>query len=183
MLKVLTDRAGVARAAKTLRITFERGEPVRTIPGHQGGSEPMTVYWHDAAKVWAVQLPGAGRYWQAFGSKRPPVDEKCSIVSEINPPLAGINRQTAGVFLTRGGVIFLGHRGNRINQISKEDFRKHFQTGPAGQWQIVSDGSDEREVVVLGRIDRPAIMNAIGEFVREVRRIKKLVRPNLKSAG
>lgn len=180
---VVTKQSETVKAAKVFEGAIKRGRPFRRRLGHQGHSRDYTVYWHADAGVWAVQRRTSNRFWQSFGLKDPQTWAVSSIIVEINPPLAGINRHTAGVFLLENGVIFLGHRGNRINQVPKEDFREHFREGRAGRWETVVDGDAENDILVLGRIDRRDILTAIGHFAREVKRIKKIVRPDMKSTG
>jgi hypothetical protein len=180
---VVTKRSDVAKAARVLGLVIKRGTPFHRALGHQGDSWKQTVYWHVDAGIWGVQRRESNRFWQAFGLKAPQTWTMSSIVVEINPPLAGINRHTGGVFLIRDSVTFLGHRANVINQVPKEDFRKRFPEGRAGRWVTVVDGDTENDVLVLGRIDRRDIMTAIGHFTREVKRIKKIVRPDMKSTG
>ena len=178
MLRVLTDRRLIAAAAKAFRARIEHGERLRRIVGYQGGSEELSVYWHDQARVWGTQVrwPNTTRHWQAFGLEDPHELSRLNIAVEVNPPVAGIDRGIAGLFVAEGRAVSLGHRGNRINQVPKEEFRRLFTPGRAGQWVRVLDGHERREIVLLGRIDEIDTIKTIGFFSREVQRIKRLVR-------
>lgn len=176
MLQVLTNQRAVVAAAGALRRQLERGRRSHHELGVQGETLERTIYWHSDAGVWAVQVRAHNRYWQAFGLRDPRESGHLNIDAEINPPLAGINRRVAGVFLSDGKATYLGHRGSPINQTPKVAFRRHFATGPAGRWVRVEDGDRRPEVILLGRLDDAAIMEAIARFTREVLRIKRLVR-------
>jgi hypothetical protein len=183
MLTVLTKATAVALAARALGKEIRRGQQFERTLGYRGGSEENTVHWHRGAGVWGVQERGPNRFWQVFGLRNPEMWRKSSIVVEINPPLSGINRKIGGVFLSDGKAMFLGHRGTHINQVPMAAFEKHFRGGAAGRWVRVVDGDKETELVLLGRVDRRQIIAAITAFAREVKRIKKLVRPDMTSRG
>lgn len=78
-------------------------------------------------------------------------------------------------------MLLLGHRRTPINQVPKDEFRKRFEEGPAGRWATVVDR--DSDVIAIGLIDRDSIVKAIPAFAREVKRIKKAVRPTMKSSG
>src|SRR3990172_8798480 len=139
MLKVVSSRRELAASSKKLFLRLREGkEFVRTI-GRRGDSWEHKIYWHAGVGLWAAQSCLQNRDWYAFGLADPTAVHKLNISAEINPPRTGINRRIGGVFLTDGHRIYLGHRGNNINQVTKRAFRRHFHEGRAGHWMTADD--------------------------------------------
>lgn len=178
MLRILAEQKTLALASRQLRRRIQKGKRLRCVLGYQGGSEKHTIWWHADAGVWGTQEKGRNRFWTVFGIRNPAGRKRLSIAVEINTPIRGINRSVAGIFLQEGrGQIYLGHRGNKINRVTKKQFRRHLKNGRYWHWTDVTDGHRESEVIVLRRgLRDPLLLTAIGALAREARRIKELVR-------
>jgi hypothetical protein len=177
MLRVLEQEAAIRRAQDLFVSRFKE---------HSDARIPVRIGWRpdyiDAAVNYSSQLdawmytqiePGS-RCWNAFGLARPSEGQNVSIVCEVNPPLSGINRGIAGVFLSDGsGQMCVGHRGligGGRPGVGKALFEQHYR----GEWVVAQDGSRETPIALVCDLSSPRCGNQIGAFVREVDRIKLL---------
>lgn len=102
-LTPITDARDSRRAFQALAKQFRQGSRrVRRPVGWHGGGGNFTVYWRPQEKIWALleRTYAKNRFWCCFGSENPLRTRGLTISCEINPPHSGINRRTAGVFLT-----------------------------------------------------------------------------------
>ena len=172
MYRILTSRAEISRAQKTLFAQIAKGKMMKRSVGYQGGSVNLNVYWHPAIGIWGAQNFGDNRYWTSFGLQDPTDHQSLSISVEINSPFEGTNRQAQGVFLIDDeGTIHLGHRG-RVHLVTKDEFRKKFRTGKRGEWVRAIDEMGESEVLRLYPIDDLDVVTNLRDFANEVQRIK-----------
>jgi hypothetical protein len=147
--------------------------------GYQSGHFKTSVFWLPEFSCWAYfGLPPKGkshgkRYWNVFGLEVP--SGSVSIACEINPPLSGTNRRTAGVFLRdSAGRLHIGHRGliNAGGRIEKAFVFSNF----AGKKITVEDAGRMTQILYVGQLDDPDFPVTLRDFVAEVVRIKELVR-------
>jgi len=177
LLRILAERKKLALANRQLRLRIRGGKPFTRPLGHQGGRGEYAIWWHARAGVWATQKRLENRFWTVFGVSDPKGKSQLGIAVEMNCPVRAIDRSVAGVFLeAERGRIYLGHRGNKINRVTKKEFRRRLRNEPHWRWTLATDGDRESEVIVLRHLQDPLLMTAIGAFAREVRRIKKVVR-------
>src|SRR5210317_1028032 len=103
ILKPVANRVESARAFNTFKEHFVRSAHV--FPDHrvgfQGGGHNCDVYWHGALGIWGLFEPSIekGRYWICYGLQNPADNPSLTITVETNPPMEGVNRRCAGVFL------------------------------------------------------------------------------------
>ena len=108
--------------------------------GYQGGGQSYDVHWHQAAGIWGLFEPSAakGRFWICFGLENPAKASSLTITVETNPPVQGVNRRCAGVFLRdEHGNFYIAHSGKvggGRKGIGKKAFRE-FSHGES--WQMV----------------------------------------------
>ena len=165
MLRIVAERKTLALASSQLRRRIHAGTPLERTLGYQGGHEEHTIWWHADARVWATQRRARNGIWTVFGTSNPDERKQLGIAVEINTPIRNINRSLAGIFLDAGRRrIYLGHRGNRINGVSKRDFRQRLKNGRHWRWTLVVDGDRESEVIVIRSLDDPLLMTAIGAW-------------------
>jgi hypothetical protein len=106
----------IAQAQFVAVISGQETVTILVTVGFQSGNTEADVYWLPAFGIWAFfgeppleKSPG-DRYWNVFGVGEP--DGMVSIVSEINPPKRGINRQVGGAFARDpSGHTWVLHRG------------------------------------------------------------------------
>lgn len=177
MLRAVEDHARIAEAERLFVQRFEQWADQRIIAklGFLGGHVDSEVSWSSELGIWMSSRDEVGKkYWNAFGTKEPAEGRNLPITCEINPPLAGINRRLARVYLEDDfGQVILAHRGNIGGGrpgIGKRLFEKNY----AGGWIVVQDGNLETHlafVCALGSLD---FGPQIRDIVLEVDRIKGL---------
>ena len=174
-LRPLTERDEIKRARRKFESGMRRG--ARKVPlrvGWKGGGGGETeVYWHADEEIWSFFRST----WSAYGTDDPKTVRGQVMDVQIDPPASGFDRSFAGVFLRDDhGNVYIAHSGRmgggRVG-IWKGSFRKHYR-GAKYQKVTWPDGQ-ETEVVVIGRVDSPRLPAQVGQFVKEVARIKKLV--------
>ena len=114
--KPITKKQDAARAFDTFKERFANGARVfhDHQVGYQGGAQRKDVYWSDALGYWGLFEPSAvkGRFWICFGLQDPADFDNLSITVEINPPIDGVNRRCAGMFLRDlVGKTYIAHSG------------------------------------------------------------------------
>jgi hypothetical protein len=166
---VLTEEAAIAAAQVQLVQALERrAARVDSVDlMTKGGRHPATVLWIPDVGLWLGRDKLDTRYWNAFGLEDPFGSSRTPIL-EINPPLRGLNRQMAGVFLRdESGRIHLAHRG------FVGGGRKGVGGGKFLEWyggELSMIGGDR--MVVLGALDDPRLAEKIADYVRTVQRFK-----------
>jgi hypothetical protein len=182
MLQVLESAAEIKAAEAQLRGTFTESavEFRSTNVGYQGGDADVNVYWRPDVGVWGVfeawPLRQPTRYWNAFGVEDPTGVSSLSITCEINPPLAGASRVTAGAFARESeiGSLLLLHSG-RIGGgrpgINMDLFWRHW---PPNLTVLAFDGR-ERRMAVVCRLGTPETVRQLATFVKQVAAMKSAV--------
>lgn len=181
LLKPVSDRDESERAFTTFRERFVRGADVfpRHGVGYQGGGQKCDVFWRDAEEIWGLFEPrvAKGRFWICFGIENPTSTFSLTITVETNPPLEGINRRCAGVFLRddQGNVCIAhnGRVGGGRKGIGGRAFREYVHSG---RWEDVNwpDGGIS-QFWVISRVDALDLPARIADFVREVVSFKEWV--------
>ncbi len=176
--RVITDKGEAARAFDSFKSTFARDSriyPEQTV-GFQGGYQVRDVYWRGDLGVWGLfeQLAVKGRYWLCFGIDDPSEKKSLPITVEINPPLSGVNRRCAGIFLARGpGETFIGHTGKiggGRKGIGKAAFREYTSNR---KWEVVSvPGGRPIELTIIGQLESGELGKNVASFVNEVAEFK-----------
>ena len=178
MFKLITDRRTAQTSFQTFKRTMQHPAALhrKVWVGWRPRAEQLDIHWNSEQHFWCHFGSVKGRYWCDFGIEDPSEVTKLSITVEINPPHRGTNGRVAGAFV-RGpdGHIYVAHSGKvggGRKGISKAEF-SHFYRG--GNWHGVVSGSTSREMIILGRVDRPNLVNAISHFTHEVARFKAAV--------
>ena len=178
MLVPIVDRDESIRAFSLYKESFTVG--AQLFRGHrlgyQGGGQERDVFWHQALGIWGLFEPLAakGRYWICFGRENPAKKASLTITLETNPPIEGVNRRCAGVFLRDNeGHFYIAHSGKiggGRKGIGKKAFREYSQ---GESWQIVR-WPDRKlsELKVICRLDVPDLVQKTADFVNEVARFK-----------
>lgn len=177
----IIDKTEAARAFEKLKGGFASSAlafPDYKI-GFQGGAHHCEVYWHDGFGLWGVFESGVvdGRYWICFGLGDPADSENLSITVEINPPIEGINRRCAGLFVQKpdGGACLAhsGKVGGGRKGIGKAAFREYAR---GNSWNEIAwpDGKNS-DYRIIADLDGPELVTSIGNFVREVAEFKEWV--------
>lgn len=147
--------------------------------GYQGNHFDTSVFWLQELGYWAYfgfppseKSPGE-RYWNVFGLGKP--SGSVSIACEINPPVSGVNRQAAGVFLEdSSGRVHIGHRGilNARGRIEKDFVFSNFK----GDKLAVDDAGERKYILYVGQLNDPRFSASLRDFIKEVVRVKDLAR-------
>lgn len=177
----ITNRDESAQAFELFTERFTRGAKVFSDHsiGFQGGGHSCDVFWHDEPGFWGLFEPRIvnGRYWICFGLDNPASSSPLSITVETNPPIEGINRRCAGVFLRNGeGNLYIGHSGKvggGRKGIGKSAFREYAKNR---SWEHVSWPNGDRDYIrVIGALEAASLIKSIGEFVNDVAQFKESV--------
>ncbi len=179
MLKVLDSRGAIEKAHESFAATIRAlsAETIRVRIGYQGGTYDTTAMWLSSLGIWAhLGYPPSGkstgpRYWDVFGVDKP--TGLVTIICEINSPLQGINRRTAGAFGQEEGRLALLHRGKLHTPGLDSEF---FRTNYRGTWVHADDGGRRTEFVLVAMINSSDFGAHLKHFVLEAARIKNLVR-------
>lgn len=163
-------------AFSALRETLARaGEPVEARVGYKGGSVVAEVTWHRSVKMWSLlsEHQTERRFWCCFGLDDPNTTVNLDITVEINPRYQGTDLLVAGAFAKDTmGAVHLCHNGKiggGRKGVGKSAFFRHCH---GGYMEMVYPNGSAR-VVDLGPIDRPALLDRLEWFAREVKRIKE----------
>ena len=149
--------------------------------GYQGGDVGCIINWSRNLGLWfhSRKLEGTfnservaiSRYWNAFGLSKatPKRNSTLSIVCEINPPLAGLDRRVQGTFAQDNGRIWLLHRG-KIGGGRPGIGKTLFFDNYLGEIREIAGD----RCAIIGDIRTSDFVNCVGFFVKEVERIKSL---------
>jgi len=176
-MRVITSKEETASAQEQFATAIRsRATQTETVSvGYQSGHFDTRVFWVQEFSYWAFfGLPPKGkshgkRYWNVFGLEVP--SGSVSIACEINPPLSGTNRRTAGVFLKDSeGRVHIGHRGllNARGRIEKTVVFSYF----AGKKMTVDDAGKATQILYVDLVDDPVFPATLRDFIAEVVRIK-----------
>lgn len=186
MYVFLSDETGIRQSQKRFEEYLKQSaKEFERIVGHHGGSKLTTVFWRSDLRIWgAFELRAdepIPRYWNVFGVQDPRDSRSLDIAVEINPPLSGTTRMTGGAFAmdTRTKEVIVVHRG-KIGGGKWGIGKQLFQDNYRGKWILVSDPNDpyrDDKVVEIASLGSPDFAQRMSEFVHEVDRIKKQLRP------
>jgi hypothetical protein len=174
ILKVIEDAQEIKAAQdEFLDILYQNSDEIIST-GHvkigMANETEIKTYWSNKLGFWVVnrQLDIGNRYFNAFGIEKPDDTHAVSAVCEINIEKEGINRKTSGAFAkdTEGNV-YLIHRGS-LSGISKNDFLDQYR----GRSEIVQDGNQKSEVVLIASLNDANLPLKVREFIFEVDRMK-----------
>ena len=177
-MRALADPDEIRAAQEALRRHFAEGAQVlhEKEIGFQGGMLQAPVYWHPQHGIWGSINPAPPkedapqRSWNAFGTEDPTRRGSLSIVCEVNPAHAGVDRRVAGVFAKdEEGQTYLLHRG-RLNGMTMEAFWREYEG------QKVAVDEEQRPFAIVARIGSPSMIQEVTEFVKQARNIKLRVR-------
>ena len=180
MLTVLEARKDVeeAQAKFAAEIRALATTTIAVKIGYQSGSVPADAMWLSSLGIWTFlgfppkEKSAGKRYWNVFGIGKPA--GLVSITCEINSPFQGINRRVAGAFARDDDkhVVVL-HRG-RVNTpgLSMSFFHQHYH----GSWAPANDGDIQTDFIPVATIGSSDFGQRLLYFVKEVDRIKQLVR-------
>ena len=169
MLTVITDPEDIARAQARFSALLRQALTTRIacVVSGAGGSYETEVAYSPALAFWYAYRAEKSRHWNGSGKGEPQAGRKVAISSEINFPLAGLNRATAGVFARADdGQIAVLHRGKIRG--GKALFFAHF----SGRTVDALDGDKTDRFACVGDLDSPEFAAQIAAFVAQVLRIK-----------
>lgn len=185
MLTILQEQNEIAGAQQRLVSAFQaeaRG-PISVRMNHQGGKEPIDVWWSDRYKIWMStrlisgdELSHTGRlktqrYWNSFGTQHPVANDTVNITCEINTPFSGIDRSIAAAFAADDSKLILFHRG-LLSMRRREDFKKHFK----GQWLPILDGTKQTNLAFVCDLSSPQLLEQLRDFIYNVQQFKDIAR-------
>lgn len=174
---ILADEDAITKAQKAFEqaVSSVVDERMLTDIGHPNGHFEAQVYWMSSAGLWAYfgfppdeKSPGK-RHWNVFGLGKP--SDSVSIMCEINPPVRGIDRRSAGAFGEDRGELYVLHRGhfNAFRGRIPNDFtRSQFN----GTWISVADGDRNSEFLKVGKFSGHDFVGALRNFVFEAGQLK-----------
>jgi hypothetical protein len=145
--------------------------------GYQGGASSCDVYWHHELGVWGLFVPkdAKRKYWICFGTQSPAFHSMLTITVEANPPIQGVNRRSAGIFLSdQRGNSYIAHSG-RVGGGRKGIGMKAFKEYSANAtWSnVVWPNGKSSECRVISRLDSPNLQTNLAEFIHEVASFKR----------
>lgn len=163
---------------KTIKSASSKSGKIKV--GFPGGNEDLVVYWVPEMNIWWGTKPARNRFWNSFGIGEPNwgSTESHSIVCEANIPNGNLcNRKIATVLAKDdGGSVFLCHSGKiggGKKGIGKKFFEENYNIPLP--WKKIQDSRGLRNMLVIGSfLSSGAFLRQLSNFVREVRRIKKL---------
>jgi hypothetical protein len=139
--------------------------------GFRGGQHEAEVYYSPELDLWMCFERETNRFWNAFGVGRPERTVPVSIVTEINSPYEGINRQVAAAFgVDSEGQLYLLHRGKVAGGragISKLRFVRYYREN-VGALEPVLDGEITDDLIVIGALGDGRLPAHVASFVRTV---------------
>lgn len=154
--------------------------------GFRGGHVDADVFYQREVDLWMAFGKEPSRFWNAFGFGKPSGSSMGSIVTEINPPVAGINRRTGGAFtIDPDGQVYLVHNGKVGGGrpgIGKAQFLSYFG-GRGGSLERAKVGDGVDEVVVIGSMADPTLPAHVASFVRTVQEFKALTTANAETSS
>lgn len=168
-------RAGTMKMLGRLKSGAKR---YRRVLGFPSESFQTTFYWHSQHGFWSAPEPDrlVNRYWTAFGTSDPSEDRTHTLICELNSPREGINRRTAGVLLRDASGRFIvahsGKIGGGRKGVGRQAFLDHFQ---GDLTEVEWPDGRVTEVAVIDAVDSPRFLSNLGDFVREIERIKRIV--------
>ncbi len=176
-LRVVEDAGHIAAAYAQLAARLCDGAAAlgNLSVGFRGGHVPAEVFYRADLDLWMAFGEAESRYWTAYGFGEPGPRTTPPIITEINPPRAGIQRGIAGAFAEdAAGDLYLVHRGKvggGRKGISKAQFLPYFQHA-GGVLESVSDGARISDVIVVGALVDEKLPAHVAGFVHSVAEFK-----------
>ena len=135
--------------------------------GYKGGGRETMAHFVGSLNFWVAFADSGNRYWNALGAGNP-FREGSTIIAEINPPKAGINRRVSGAFVKDDeGRIYLAHRG-RVGGGRKGIGKKAFMAWYPETTDLVTDGGRRTEMIVIGALDAEKLIENLAAFTNSV---------------
>lgn len=172
-MRVLADRSEIEKAQRALEKVVTSNATLRVGQiSDPGGYREGRIHWIDRVELWAnfEKRPDVPRYWNLFGLGQP--DPLVHIVCEINPPVSGIDRRSAGAFGRSGKDLYLLHRGHfnaYRGRIPKRFVRVNFE----GRWCSVDDGGRESKLLMVGKLSDSQFVTDLRDFVSAAVKLKQ----------
>jgi hypothetical protein len=179
VIRILKSAAEIETAQASLVVDFQR-TAVRfehANVGYQGGAEDVPLLWRPDVGIWGVferwPLIQPNRYWNAFGIQDPSSGSSLSITCEINPPLEGGSRTTAGAFAqdTESGRTLLLHSGRIGGGRPGINMSLFWRNWPSELTVDAFDGRVRRMATVC-RLGTSESVLEIANFVKQVAAMK-----------
>ena len=138
------------------------------------------VFWIAQCSMWCCfrtdVVKAGNRWWNVFGfrDQKPQPWDRLDIAAEICIPFERRDRQVAGGFAADdNGFVYVVHSGRTGGGklgARKADFIANF---PPSRINVVSDGSTKpQQVIVVGRLGEPLLLDRIKEFAMEASRYR-----------
>jgi len=170
------DQIALAQAAFEARVREAASRSSSMQLGYQGGGRKTMVYSIGALRFWVAFADSGNRYWNALGIGNPFKEDK-TIIAEINPPKAGINRRVSGAFIEDSvGRVYLAHRG-RVGGGRKGIGKKAFMAWYPEAKNVVNDDGRNNEMIIIGRLDDNKLIENLAAFTYSVARFKDEAAP------
>ncbi len=178
-LVALTETRAIAQAYAKFCQHFDADCDVleRTI-SIQGGSEPATVRWFPALNFWVRLSPRnqATGYFCGFGTEDPNQAENLTFTCEINPPITGIDKHRAGLFVrSDNGTIYLAHSGSIAGGrpgVGRTRFLKFYGNDTIDE--VYWPDKTVTEYIIIGALDDPELKEHVAAFVYKIAEFKQL---------
>jgi hypothetical protein len=174
----LVERDEIAKAWGMYCDRMKRGsQPLKRRNGWRGGGGEYTVYWHSSQGIWATLGTDweHGRHWCGLGTDNPMSVRNLGQACQINPPIEGMSRSWAGLFVRDGnGAIYLAHSGKVGGGrpgISKSGFVTFYTDGESAP--VTWPDRTTARVFILARVDADDLVDRVARFVRAVERYKQ----------
>ena len=142
--------------------------------GYQGGGKEAMAHHVAPLNFWISVADSGNRFWNALGIGDP-FHDGSTIIAEINPPKAGIDRNIGGAFVEDdNGIVYLAHRGKvgggRIG-IGKEAFLDWYKE----PLDLVYDDDRHSMLIVIGALDDEELMGKLARFTNSISAFKEQV--------
>lgn len=177
-MEVITSAKESRNAYRMLKEQLEgQGEKHTRTIGHAGGNLPNAkIYWLPRHEIWSyVSAPrDLGRHWICFGEEIEA--SSLSITVECNPPLSGVNRQTAGAFLADGNDLYFAHSGKiggGRKGIGMTNFLDWYLKDSRGTQEVFWPDGKPRKMIILGKIGSAHFPATLARFVKKVGEFKR----------
>lgn len=174
----LVDQQEIADAWATFCEQMQRGSvPFERLNGWRGGGGTYTVHWQAEAGIWTTLGTDweHGRHWCGLGTDNPVSLRNLNQACQINPPIAGVNRRCAGLFVRgAGGAVYVTHSGKvggGRKGIGKATFTAFYTKGEVGS--VNWPRTLATDAFVIGRIDADDLVASVALFVHTVERYKR----------
>lgn len=168
------NRIAKAQTAFEERVQEAASRSGQITLGYQGGGRESSAHFIGSLNFWVAFADSGNRYWNALGIGNPFKDGS-TIIAEINPPKAGINRRVSGAFVEdSAGKIYLAHRG-RVGGGRKGIGMKAFMAWYQDATDLVHDAGWDSEIIVISALDGEKLIENLAAFTNSVSAFKNEV--------